>query len=132
MVIFVCEIFEFLSFFSALTRNYEKHALRVSQVIVVLFKCQCKHSIFIATRVKKASARKRTKAKTSWYHLCLQITHIICLIKCQSALLHHNGCNSVTAYLVKSFPLFGVKLLDVFAKSSSYASHQPATFCWIS
>ncbi len=34
-------------------RNYEKHALRVFQVIAVHLECLCKHGIFIAARVNK-------------------------------------------------------------------------------
>lgn len=41
------------SIFSAAHVNYEKHAMRTSQVIAVLSKSACKHSIFFATRTKK-------------------------------------------------------------------------------
>ena len=34
-------------------QNYEKHALRVSQVIAVLGKSACKHVIYLAARVNK-------------------------------------------------------------------------------
>ena len=47
--------------------NYEKHALRFSQVIAVLVKSSCEHSIFLATRVRKKRGIKTTPRFTDIY-----------------------------------------------------------------